>query len=91
MDTACVICFGSHLPNVCPERTEQHCPECHSRILAVADHTTVCASKTWIFRKFVDLYAQPLKQRCVVSIDEPYRYLKNSCWRKPEENLEMST
>lgn len=89
MDTDCVICYGSHHPADCKERTEQHCPECHALILEVADHTTVCASKTWIYKKYANLYAQPLKERLIISTSSPFRYLKNTCWQKPEDQLEM--
>lgn len=89
MDTDCVICFGSHYAAECAERTEQHCPDCYSLIRSRTDHTSVCASKSWIFKKYANLYAQQLKERCIVSTNAPFRYLKNTCWQKPEEGLEM--
>lgn len=89
MDTDCVICFGSHNPAECPDRGEQHCTDCHAKILEVADHTSICASKTWVFNKYANLYAKPLKERFIISTSSPFRYLKNACWRKPEDQLEL--
>lgn len=89
MDAGCVICYGSHASSECPERAEQHCPECYAFILEVADHTSVCSSKAWIYKKYAHLYATPLKERLIISTSSPFRYLKNACWRKPEDQLEL--
>lgn len=86
MDTDCVICYGSHHPSECAERSEKHCPECHNLILQLADHTSVCASKAWIYKEYANLYATPLKERFIISTSAPFRYLKNMCWRKPEDD-----
>lgn len=89
MDTGCVICYGSHASAECPERGNQNCPDCHALILEVADHTSVCASKTWVYKKYGNLYAKQLKQRAIICTNAPFRYLKNGCWQKPEEQKEL--
>lgn len=89
MDSGCVICYGSHASSDCPERGEQHCPDCHALILEVVDHTSVCAQKGWVFKKYANLYAKPLKERLIISTSSPFRYLKNACWQKPEDQLEL--
>lgn len=89
MDTGCVICYESHDAVDCKERTKQHCPECHALIQCKSDHTSVCASKNWIFNAYAKLYAKPLTERMIISTSSPFRYLYKTCWRKSEDELEM--
>lgn len=35
------------------------------------------------------MYAQPLKERCIISINSPFRFLKDGNWRKGIDDTEM--
>lgn len=85
----CLICFGCHATIKCPERTQQHCADCHVFIRHCSDHASVCGSKTWIHKKYTSLYANCLTRRCIISIDVPFRFWMDGCWRKGGDGLEM--
>lgn len=84
-----MICFNSHATSECPERTEQHCPDCHAHIRICSDHTSVCGIKTWTYKKYANLYVGRPTERFVISIEAPFRFLMNECWRKGTDGLEM--
>lgn len=85
----CIICYKSHATDDCPDITPNHCPDCHMYIRVYSDHTPVCGLRTWIYNKYARLYASPTKERCIISIDTPFRFWKDSCWRKGNDGLEM--
>lgn len=88
-DVDCLICFGSHASIECPERSKQHCPDCHVLVRHCSDHTPVCGSKTWIYNRFAGLYAKVPMERCIVSIDSPFRFLLDGCWRKGTDGMSI--
>lgn len=89
MDTDCLICCGSHHSKECSERKPEHCEDCHAFINNCSDHTSVCSQKTWIFKKFEKVYAKPVHERCIIAMNTPFRLLKDGCWRKANEGMEM--
>lgn len=89
MDSDCLICFGSHLTSECKDRKPQHCSDCHAFVNHSSDHSQICGKKDWLYRKYEDLYVKPLKERCMVTINSPFRILKDGCWRKTHDALEM--
>lgn len=54
-----------------------------------SDHTAVCGSKTWIHRKYDNLYAHGLTERLVLSFEIPFRFYTTGCWRKGGDGAEM--
>lgn len=84
-----MICFESHATNECPERKNQHCPDCHVFIRVCADHTSVCGMRTWAYKKYAHLYVKRPKERCIFNINAPFRFLLNGCWRKGNDGLVM--
>lgn len=85
----CLICFESHETRECPERLPQHCPDCHIYIQNCSDHTPVCASKTWLFKKFAGVYSEVPKERCIIGFSSPFRFLKDGSWQKGSEGMEL--
>lgn len=73
----------------CPDRTKQHCPDCHVLIQHCSDHTSVCGLKTWQYNKYADLYAKQPRQRVIIGFNTPFRFLKDGSWRKGTEDLRM--
>lgn len=45
--------------------------------------------KTWLHNKYADLYVDRPKMRCIISINAPFRFLLNGCWRKGGDGLEL--
>lgn len=88
-DPDCLICYEPHASTDCPERTEQHCHDCHAYIRVCSDHTSVCGTKTWLYEKYAELYVNQPKQRFVLSVNAPFRFLMNKCWRKGTDGLNM--
>lgn len=84
-----MICFLSHASSKCPDRTQQHCPDCHVYVQHCTDHAAICSQKTWLNKKYGSLYAHSPMERCIISIDCPFRFLKDGCWRKGNDGLEM--
>lgn len=89
MDSDCLICLGAHNSSDCPERNEEHCPNCHIVIKNSADHSSVCGMKTWIFKPYAYMYVEPPKERCIIGVNTPFRFLKDGCWRKGCDGLEL--
>lgn len=73
----------------CPERKPEHCPDCHVYIRHCADHTGVCGKKTWYFDKFANLYVKAPKERFILSSNAPIRFLKDGCWRKAADGIDL--
>lgn len=88
-DADCLICFGEHDTNDCPERKPQHCQNCHVFILRCSDHSNVCPKKTWVHQIYKNLYVAEPKDRFIIGFDCAFRVLINGCWRKVNEDLEL--
>lgn len=89
MDSDCLICFGNHLSADCPDKKNEHCPDCFVFIKKCSDHLTVCGLKQWLFKPYEHLYVKPPKERCIISVSSPVRFLKDGCWRKCSDGIEL--
>lgn len=89
MDLGCLICLGDHHTKDCGDRSPENCFDCHAFIRPKSDHTEVCSTKLWLYKPHKGVYAKSLKTRCIISISTPFRYLKDTCWCKPTDGVEM--
>lgn len=87
-DSDCMICFETHASSECPNRTQQHCPDCHVFIRHCSDHTSVCGKKTWAYNQYGNLYANRPSARFVIGINTPFRFFMDN-WRKGGDGFEM--
>lgn len=89
MDSNCLICFGSHDSNDCPEKKNEHCTDCFVLIKHCSDHSTICGKKSWLYNPYENLYVQPTKERCILGFNGSLRFLKDGYWRKGTDGLEL--